>query len=276
MLKDLSISLNNGVKIPMLGLGVFRSEPGQSTSDAVAWALEAGYRHIDTAAAYRNEQDVAVGIAQFGIKREEIFITTKLATQDIEAKKALEGFETSLEKLKTDYVDLYLLHWPVPNYVEAWEELIKLYEAKRIRAIGVSNFQVHHLQTLESLGLLTPAANQIELHPSFQQKEVKAYCEAKGIAIEAWSPLGGQDHLLLNEPVLVEIAKKYGKSAAQVIIRWHIEVGNVVIPKSVRQPRVVENGDVFDFALDAEDLAKIAAMDTNRRSYADPDRFGTK
>ena len=276
MLKDLSISLNNGVKIPMLGLGVFRSEPGQSTSDAVAWALEAGYRHIDTAAAYRNEQDVAVGIAQSGIKREDIFITTKLATQDIEAKKALEGFETSLEKLKTDYVDLYLLHWPVPNYVEAWEELIKLYEAKRIRAIGVSNFQVHHLQTLESLGLLTPAANQIELHPSFQQKEVKAYCEGKGIAIEAWSPLGGQDHLLLNEPVLVEIAKKYGKSAAQVIIRWHIEVGNVVIPKSVRQSRVVENGDVFDFALDAEDLAKIAAMDTNRRSYADPDRFGTK
>ncbi|MDR2513959.1 MAG: aldo/keto reductase [Christensenellaceae bacterium] len=276
MLNEPSITLNNGVKIPVFGLGVFRSEPGQSTADAVAWALEAGYRHIDTAAAYRNEEDVAAGIERSGVKREEIFITTKLSTKDIEAKNTAEGFETSLKKLKTDYVDLYLLHWPVPNYVEAWEKLIGLYEQKRIRAIGVSNFQIHHLQTLESLGLLTPAANQIELHPSFQQKDVKPYCEEKGIAVEAWSPLGGQDHLLLNEPVLLEIAKKHGKTAAQVIIRWHIDLGNVVIPKSVKQARIAENAQVFDFKLDASDLAKIAAMDTNQRSYWDPERFGTK
>lgn len=275
MLNCPDIKLNNGVTIPAFGLGVFRAEPGQSTADAVAWALEAGYRHIDTAAAYKNEQDVAEGIAKSGVKREDIFITTKLSTQDIEAKNAVEGFETTLKKLKTDYIDLYLLHWPVPNYVEAWEALMKFYEEKRIRAIGVSNFQLRHLQQLESLGLTKPAANQIELHPGFQQREVKPYCEERGIVIEAWSPLGGQGNLFINEPVLVEMGKKYGKTAAQVIIRWHLQIGNVVIPKSVKKERIIENADVFNFEIDAEDMAKIAAMDTNQRIYWDPDRFGT-
>lgn len=275
MLNCPNLTFNNGVKIPIFGLGVFRSEPGQSTADAVQWALEAGYRHIDTAAAYRNEADVATGIKRSGVKREDIFITTKLATDEIEKKNALAAFEATLKKLDTDYVDLYLLHWPVENYVDAWEVLMKLYEEKRIRAIGVSNFQLRHLQTLERLGLTTPAANQIELHPSFQQKEVKPYCDEKGIIVEAWSPLGGQDHLLVNVPEIVEIGNKHGKTGAQVLIRWQIEKGNVVIPKSVKQNRIIENADVFDFALDAEDMAAIAALDTNQRSYWDPDRFGT-
>lgn len=276
MLQYKNLTFNNGVEIPQFGLGVFRSEVGEETTNAVEWALEAGYRHIDTATAYRNEADVAEGIRRSGVKREDIFITTKCSTRDIEAKTGRECFERSLDLLKTDYVDLYLLHWPVPNYVDAYEVLIRLYEEKRIRAIGVSNFQVHHLQTLEGLGLMTPAANQIELHPAFQNREVKTYGESKGILTEAWSPLGGSEHLLLDNPVLVGIAQKYNKTAAQVIIRWQMQIGNIVIPKSVHKDRIIQNAQVFDFELSCEDMAAIAALDTNKRAYWDPERFGTK
>ena len=275
MLNCPDLTLNNGVKIPQLGLGVFRSEPGPETAGAVTAALEVGYRHIDTAKAYNNEKDVAKGIKDSGIKREEIFITSKVPTEDIEAKLTYEASMQALDKLDTDYIDLYLLHWPITNYIEAWEVLMRLYEEKKFRAIGVSNFEVHHLQALEQRGLLTPAVNQIELHPTFQQKEVKPYSESKGIFVEAWSPLGGRDHLLIADPVIANIAKKHGKTGAQVIIRWHLQTGNIVIPKSVKPERIADNAKVFDFELDGEDMQAIAAMDTNKRSYWDPNRWNT-
>ncbi len=273
MLDYQMITLNNGVEIPQFGLGVFRSEVGTETSDAVRWALEAGYRHIDTAMMYRNEADVARGIRESGVPRDEIFITSKLAVQSIADRKFEEGVESSLAALKTDYIDLYLLHWPVTNFADAWRTLMKYYEQGALRAIGVSNFQVRHLQKLETEGLALPAVNQIELHPSFQQRELKPYCEERNIRIEAWSPLGGRDFLLIDRPEIQKIAKKYGKTGAQVIIRWHLDTGNIVIPKSVKKNRIVENAQVFDFHLDAEDLAAIAAMDTNQRSYWSPDRW---
>lgn len=273
MLDYQMITLNNGVEIPQFGLGVFRSEVGTETSDAVRWALEAGYRHIDTAMMYRNEADVARGIRESGVPRNEIFITSKLAVQSIADRKFEEGVESSLAALKTDYIDLYLLHWPVTNFADAWRTLMKYYEQGALRAIGVSNFQVRHLQKLEAEGLVLPAVNQIELHPSFQQRELKPYCEERNIRIEAWSPLGGRDFLLIDRPEIQKIAKKHGKTGAQVIIRWHLDTGNIVIPKSVKQNRIVENAQVFDFHLDAEDLAAIAAMDTNQRSYWSPDRW---
>lgn len=273
MLDYQMITLNNGVEIPQFGLGVFRSEVGTETSDAVRWALEAGYRHIDTAMMYRNEADVARGIRESGVPRDEIFITSKLAVQSIADRKFEEGVESSLAALKTDYIDLYLLHWPVTNFADAWRTLMKYYEQGALRAIGVSNFQVRHLQKLEAEGLALPAVNQIELHPSFQQRELKPYCEERNIRIEAWSPLGGRDFLLIDRPEIQKIAKKHGKTGAQVIIRWHLDTGNIVIPKSVKKNRIVENAQVFDFHLDAEDLAAIAAMDTNQRSYWSPDRW---
>lgn len=273
MLDYQMITLNNGVEIPQFGLGVFRSEVGTETSDAVRWALEAGYRHIDTAMMYRNEADVARGIRESGVPRDEIFITSKLAVQSIADRKFEEGVESSLAALKTDYIDLYLLHWPVTNFADAWRTLMKYYEQGALRAIGVSNFQVRHLQKLEAEGLALPAVNQIELHPSFQQRELKPYCEERNIRIEAWSPLGGRNFLLIDRPEIQKIAKKHGKTGAQVIIRWHLDTGNIVIPKSVKKNRIVENAQVFDFHLDAEDLAAIAAMDTNQRSYWSPDRW---
>lgn len=273
MLAYQMISLHNGVKIPEFGLGVFRSEVGTETSDAVRWALEAGYRHIDTAMMYRNEADVARGIRESGVPREDIFITSKLAVQSIADRKFEEGVESSLKALDTDYIDLYLLHWPVTNFADAWRTLMKYYEKGILRAIGVSNFQIRHLQKLEAEGLALPTVNQIELHPSFQERELKAYCEERKIRIEAWSPLGGRDHLLIDRPEIQKIAKKHGKTGAQVLIRWHLDTGNIVIPKSVKQNRIIENAQVFDFHLDAEDLAEIAAMDTNKRSYWSPDRW---
>lgn len=268
-----NLKFNNGVEIPQFGLGVFRSQPGEETAKAVEMALEAGYRHIDTAAMYRNEADVAEGIAASGVKREDIFITTKLANRDIEALKGDEGLAQSLENLKTDYIDLYLIHWPVPGFMDAWEKMIRAYEDKKIRAIGVSNFQFRHLEAIEKAGLMKPVTNQIELHPLFQQPDLKAYCEERDILIEAWSPIGGSEHLCINDPPILKIAKKHGKTGAQVVIRWHIQIGNIVIPKSVRKERIIENADIFDFELDAEDMAAIKAMDTGERLYWSPDRY---
>jgi len=267
------VKLNNGVEIPQFGLGVFRSTPGAETSSAVQMAIEEGYRHIDTAQAYENEKDVALGLKNAGIKREEVFITSKVAVSNILSRRTYESVMRSLEALDTDYIDLFLIHWPATNYLDAWEALIKLYEEKRFRAIGVSNFEPHQLKVLEDHGLMTPAVNQIELHPKFQQKIVKPYCENKGIVIEAWSPLGGRDNLLINEPVILKIADKHGKTGAQVILRWHLQTGNVVIPKSVRRERIIENSKIFDFVLDEADMKEIAALDTGKRIYWDPNRW---
>ena len=267
------IKLSNGVEIPQFGLGVFRSEPGEETAKAVEWALEAGYRHIDTAAGYRNEQDVAAGLKASGLKREEVFITSKLSTRDIEAENGYAGTMASLEKLDTDYIDLYLLHWPITNFEKAWEVINKFYADGKIRAIGLSNFQVHHVQKIIDMGLAMPVVDQIELHPGFQEKELKPFVLSKGMFVEAWSPLGGQSHLFLDHPAIVAIANKYGKTGAQVIIRWHLQSGNIVIPKSVKQNRIVENSQVFDFALSDEDMAAINAIDTNERSYGNPFRW---
>ena len=268
-----NVVLNNGVAIPQFGLGVFLSEVGETTAQAVQWALEAGYRHIDTAAAYENEADVAEGIRRSGVPREEIFITTKCPTPGVREQKSKEWFENSLKLLKTDYVDLYLIHWPAENYDEAYENMMRWMEEGKIRAICCSNFHIRHLQRLESLGYTTPAVNQIELHPSFQNREVENYCKARGIVIEAWSPLGGQDHSLIGDPRIQAIAKKHGKTGAQVILRWHLQLDHIIFPKSVHKERIIENAQIFDFALDAEDIAAIAAMDTNKRSYWSPDRY---
>jgi len=267
------ITFHDGHQIPQFGLGVFRSEIGAETAQAVTWAIEAGYRHIDTAMAYGNEADVAAGIKASGVAREEIFVTSKLRNGYIEEKRAVEGIESSLKALDTDYIDLYLLHWPVTNFEYSWEVLME-YQAKgKIRSIGVSNFQIRHLEKLERLGLALPVANQIELHPSFQEWELKRYCEERGIVIEAWSPLGGRDHLMINDPAIVAIGEAHGKTGAQVIIRWHLQNGNVVIPKSVKQERIIQNAEVFDFELTAEEMAVINALDTNERAYWSPDRW---
>jgi 2,5-diketo-D-gluconate reductase A len=268
-----NITLRGGVDIPQFGLGVFRSEPGAETSAAVRMALEAGYRHIDTAAMYHNEGDVAKGIKESGVKREDIFITTKLSNPLNEAKKAEQGIEDSLKLLDTDYIDLYLVHWPASGYMDAWEKMMRAQQDGKLRAIGVSNFQIRHLEALEKAGLAVPACNQIELHPIFQQTKLKAYCEERGIYIEAWSPIGGRDHLCIDHPAILPIAKKHGKSGAQIILRWHIQIGNIVIPKSVRKERIVENADIFDFTLDAEDMAAIKGMETGERLYWSPDRY---
>lgn len=273
MLNYRYITLNSGYKIPQFGLGVFKSELGAETSNAVKWALEADYRHIDTAMMYHNEADVARGIKESGVKREDIFITSKLAVDSVLNKKAVEGIKSSLKALDTDYIDLYLIHWPATNFTEAWKIMNEYRDNGILRSIGVSNFQIRHLERIEKLGLSVPAVNQIELHPSFQQHELTAYCKERGIEIEAWSPLGGSDHSLIGNPVIQQIANKHGKTGAQVIIRWHVQKGNIVIPKSVKKERIEENSDVFDFILDDNDMEAIAGMDTGVRSYWDPDRW---
>lgn len=265
-----SKTLNNGVKIPIFGLGVFRS--ASETKDAVRWALEAGYRHIDTAKIYGNEADVAQGIKESGVDRKDIFITTKLWNDDMRQGKQREAFEKSLELLETDYIDLYLIHWPVKEaYKESWKIMEEYYKQGRIRAIGVSNFHKHHLEDLLSIAEVVPAVNQIECHPHLTQEPLFDYCREKGIALEAWSPLGGGK--LLSDPDIKKIAHKYGKTVAQLIIRWHIQRDTIVIPKSVHKDRIISNGDVFDFEISSEDMAAITAMNRNERVGSNPDKF---
>lgn len=269
------IKLNNGVDIPVLGLGVFRSKDGEETIDAVKWALEAGYRHIDTAKVYGNEVSVGQGIKESGIDRKDIFITTKLWNDDIRSHRTLEAFNESLEKLDTDYVDLYLIHWPVDFRAEAYAEMEKLYEAGKIRAIGVSNFHKHHLQELEKTYHIVPAINQIESNPYFSNQELIDYCLEKGIAVEVWSPLGGlkgHDGILEDETIK-KIAKAHDKTPAQVVIRWHLQRGVIVLPKSVHQSRINENLDVFNFKLTDEEMALMNGLNRNQRVGSDPDNF---
>jgi len=267
------IPLRGGVQIPQLGFGVFLVPPDE-TEQAVAHALDTGYRHIDTAAAYRNEAAVGLAIKASGIERGEIFLTTKCFNDDHGYEQAKRAFHASLGRLEMEYVDLYLIHWPVPAhdlYVETWKAFIELRDEGLIRAIGVSNFQPAHLERLIAETGETPAINQVELHPYFQQRGLLHEHQELGIVTESWSPLARGE--ALEDPVIVEIAEAHAKTAAQVIIRWHLQLGKVVIPKSVTPKRIEQNFDVFDFELSAEQMQAIDGLDEGRRIGPDPDTF---
>ncbi|WP_308288362.1 aldo/keto reductase [Streptomyces lavenduligriseus] len=268
------IILNNGVEMPQLGYGVWQV-PDDEAERAVATALQAGYRSIDTAAIYGNEEGTGKAIAASGVPREEIFVTTKVWNSDHGYDATLRAFDTSLAKLGLDYVDLYLIHWPLPSrdaYVDTYKAFEKLYADKRVRAIGVSNFLPEHLRRLTEETSVIPAVNQIELHPHLQQRESREVHGELGIATEAWSPLG-QGKGLLEVPAIVAIARKHDRTPAQVVLRWHLQLGNIVIPKSVTPSRIKENIAVFDFSLDDEDLAAISALNEDRRLGPDPATF---
>lgn len=266
-----SIELYNGVKIPKLGLGLFLMKDEDELVNAVKYAVEVGYRHFDTAKIYGNEEYLARGLKEAGIKREEVFITSKVWNYDQGYEQTKIAFQESLDRLNTDYLDLYLIHWAAPKYVETWKAIVDLYEEGKIKAIGVSNFQIHHLEELKSQGLMQPMINQIETHPEFPQNELHEYMKENGIIHEAWGPLGQGKSELLDHPILGEIGQKYFKTPAQVIIRWHLERGEVVIPKSVHDNRILENSDVFNFSLTEEEIQQINSLETGIRYGSDPD-----
>lgn len=271
---DTTLTMNNGVQIPQLGLGVFQTPDGKATSQAVTWALQAGYRHIDTAMIYGNEESVGQGLRDSGLKRRDVFLTTKLWNDDIRTGRAKEAFEESLDRLGTDYVDLYLIHWPAQGWQQAWQDMEELYRQRRVRAIGVCNFQQHHLEELHSISSTKPAVNQIESSPQFVNQELIDYCHGElRIDVEAYSPLGGTGGSVLSDPRLESISRKVGRSPAQVVLRWHIQRGLIVIPKSTHQERIEQNAQVFDFTLDEDDMKAISAMDSGIRAGADPDNF---
>ncbi|GAA2658010.1 aldo/keto reductase [Streptomyces vastus] len=265
------IILNNGVEMPQLGFGVWQI-PDVEAEQAVTTALEAGYRSIDTAAIYGNEEGTGKALGASGIAREDLFVTTKLWNADHGYDSTLRAFDTSLAKLGLDYVDLYLIHWPMPDngtYVDTYKAFEKLLADGRVKSIGVSNFLPEHLDRLIEATSVIPAVNQIELHPHLQQLASREYHAEQGIATEAWSPLG-QGKGLLEVPAIVAIAQKHGRTPAQIVLRWHIQLGNVVIPKSVTPSRIKENIEVFDFSLDTEDIAAISALNEDRRIGPDP------
>ncbi|MFE9116313.1 aldo/keto reductase [Streptomyces sp. NPDC007172] len=274
MSKVPSITLNNGVEMPQLGFGVWQV-PDDEAAKAVATAIESGYRSIDTAAIYENERGTGKAVASSGVAREELFITTKLWNSEQGYDSTLRAFDASLDKLGLDYVDLYLIHWPVPAkdaYVDTYKAFEKILKDGRARSIGVSNFQPEHLERLLGETSVVPAVNQIELHPQLAQTESRALHAKHSIATEAWSPLG-QGRGLLEVPTVVAIARKHDRTPAQVVLRWHLQIGNVVIPKSVTPSRIKENIDVFGFELDADDLAALAALDEGKRLGPNPSEF---
>ena len=265
-----SITLNDGHTIPQLGFGVFKVEPTE-TKRIVSDALRVGYRHLDTAAIYGNEQGVGDAIATSGIDRGELYVTTKL--WNARQGDALDAFDESLEKLGLDYVDLYLIHWPAPangRYVDAWKSLEKIRESGRARSIGVSNFEEAHLQRLLAETEVVPAVNQIELHPAHQQQKVTEFARRKGIAIEAWGPLGQGKYPLFEETVVAVAAEAHDKTPAQVVIRWHLQTGNIVFPKSNSRERMAENFDVLDFALSDSEVAAISGLERSGRMGGHP------
>lgn len=265
-------TLHNGVKMPWFGLGVFKVKEGSEVVDSVKAAIKNGYKSIDTAAVYQNEEGVGQAIKEAGVPREELFITTKVWNADQGYETTLNAFETSMEKLGLEYLDLYLIHWPVAGkYKETWKALEKLYKDGRVRAIGVSNFHVHHLKDLMADAEIKPMVNQVEYHPHLAQTELLEFCKAEGIQMEAWSPLKQGE--LLSEPTIVEIAEKHGKSPAQVILRWDLQNGVVTIPKSIKEHRIVENADVFNFELSAEDMDRLNGLNKDERVGPDPDNF---
>ncbi|WP_342553916.1 aldo/keto reductase [Paenibacillus sp. FSL R7-0652] len=265
-------TLYNGVKMPWLGFGVFKVKDGDEVVDAVKTAIQAGYRSIDTAKAYNNESGVAQGIRESGIAREDLFITTKVWNSDQGYESTLAAFEESMKRLDLEYLDLYLIHWPVKGkYKDTWRAMEKLHKEGRIRAIGVSNFQIHHLEDLMMDAAVKPAVNQVELHPLLTQTELRNYCSKHEIQIEAWSPLGQGN--LMGHPLLQDIAAKYGKSPAQVILRWDLQNGIVTIPKSVTPERIRANTELYDFELTAEEIEQINGLNEDKRFGSDPDNF---
>ena len=267
-----TITMNNGIKIPRLGFGVYRAAQGDETKNAVLNALEVGYRHIDTASAYGNEESVGEAIKESGLKREEIFLTTKLFNSDMRAHRQMDAFKESLDRLKVDYVDLYLIHWPVPGvYLESWKVLEEIYNKGLAKAIGVSNFLQHHLDDVIAHGSIVPAANQVEFSPLWQDNLLIQYCREKNIAFEAWGPLAAGE--LIGDRTTGDIGAKYGKTGSQVILRWMLQKNIIVFPKTVHKSRMIENADIFDFELSDEDMAIIDNMNRHRRTGPDPDNF---
>ena len=267
-----TLKLNNGVDIPLLGLGVFRAPEGDETYNAVRYAIEAGYKHVDTAMVYNNERSVGKAIKDSGIKREDIFITTKLWNENMRQGNQYQAFEDSLERLQVDYIDLYLIHWPVKEkYVESWKVLEQIYKEGRARAVGVSNFHIHHLEDIFAASDLIPAVNQVECSPWLTQVELVDYCQAKGIVFEPWSPLGAGQ--LIDNDVLKSIAQKYNKTVAQLILKWGLQRGFINIPKSTNKERIIENTKIFDFTITDEDMAEIFTLNIGKRTGADPETF---
>ncbi|MBP1555579.1 MAG: aldo/keto reductase [Oscillospiraceae bacterium] len=269
--------LNNGVEIPMLGLGVFRTPDGEETINSVKWALEAGYRHIDTAKMYENEASVGEGIRQSGLKREEVFVTSKILPADIIAGKTAEGFDQTLEKLGSDYVDMMLLHFPMTDEmnIAAWKTMEEYYKAGKARVIGVSNYSNRQLQVILDMCEIEPAVNQFHIDPNNQDQERLDFCMSKGIYTEAASPFGGtgRTERVLGNPTIMELAEKLGKTPAQVVIRWNLQRGTIMIPKSTHKERIISNFDVFDFELSDEDMAVMASLnDPTAMPFMDPEK----
>lgn len=263
-------TLNNGVEIPIFGLGVYKS--AEHTKQAVLYALEAGYRHIDTAALYNNENHVGEAIRESGVWREDIFVTTKMWNDDIAAGNYRGAFEQSLKQLGMEYVDLYLIHWPVaPGFKQAWKVMESLYEEGLVRAIGVSNFHTNHLMELLSGANIVPAMNQIECHPYLNQKALRSLCKNLSIEVTAWSPLGRAR--VLDDQKIISLAKEYGKTAAQIILRWELQEGMITIPKSVHQKRIIENADIFDFELSNDAMDIMNSLNRDQRYGTNPDTF---
>lgn len=265
-------TLNNGRTMPMLGLGVYLSKEGQEVVNAVSWALEAGYRSIDTASFYNNEEGVGKAVRESSIAREEIFVTTKVWNTDQGYDETLKAFDMSMQRLGLDYVDLYLVHWPVKGkYKDTYRALEKIYREGRAKSIGVSNFLIHHLDDLLQSCEVVPTVNQIEFHPYLVQQDLLDYCAKHNILPEAWSPLM-QGHVL-QVPEIIELGQKYGKSPVQVVLRWSLQKGVATIPKSSKQHRIIDNANIFDFEISAEDLAKIDQLDQEKRFGPHPDTF---
>lgn len=267
-----SVRLHNGVSMPILGLGVWRSSEGGAVEKAVESAIHTGYRSIDTAKIYGNEAGVSTGIVASGVSREELFITTKVWNSDQGYESTLQAFEESRNRLQTDYLDLYLIHWPVKGkFVDTWRALEKLYEDGKVKAIGVSNFQIHHLEELRKHAQIVPMVNQVEFHPYLTQVELREYCAQNQIQIEAWSPLM-QGNFLKDETIL-QLAEKYGRTPAQIILRWDLEHQVVTIPKSINPSRIEENAQIFDFTLQPEDIKILDGLNKDHRFGPDPDNF---
>ncbi|HUX12585.1 MAG TPA: aldo/keto reductase [Spirochaetia bacterium] len=266
------VELNNGVKMPWVGFGVFLTEPGREVEESVASAIEIGYRHIDTAAYYENEAGVGKSLRASGVPRERFFVTTKVWNSDQGYERTLKAFAASKKALGLDYIDLYLVHWPVRGlYTDSYRAMEKLYREGEVRAIGVSNFLVHHIEHLTRECQVVPAVNQIEFHPFLQQPELLAYCRGRGIQVEAWSPLTRGRRL--DHSVIVAIAAKHSRSPAQILLRWDLQRQIVTIPKSVHAPRIRENSQLFDFELDADDMQALDGLDEGSRIGPDPDTF---
>ena len=267
-----TFTLNNGIEMPYFGLGVYLSKDGQEVVNAVKWALDCGYRHIDTASIYKNETGVGKGIKESNVLREEVFVVSKVWNTDQGYETTLRAFEATLDRLGLDYLDLYLIHWPVAGkYKDTWRALEYLYEQKLVRSIGVSNFMEHHLVDLMEESSIVPMVNQMEFHPFLTQQSLLDFCEKNQIQYEAWSPMMQGNIFTIEE--FKELAKKYKKSIAQIVLRWDLQKGVITIPKSSKKERIISNADIFDFELDQEDVAKLDSLDKSKRFGPDPDNF---